>query len=295
MFDFLKALLNERGEAGDSSIVTDGNGPDWRPHAESLKSDPAIAPHLDGIGAKDVTALVKEHVNLKGMMGKALFPKDNPTPEELRGMRNRAYDMKLFSRPPESAEHYNFDRPEAIPEDAWSEETVGEYRGWANKWGIPQEAINEAMAIQSKQFGGLDKLFEISPEEKAVADKTFQEKAEKAGISVEKAIEDGGRYLKENVSERVQKILAMTNLGADPELMFLIAQAGHDTREDTSVDTGDQGTIMNSAENEALDIQTNKENPDYKIWHDTTHPQHRQVREKVARLWDKAHPGTLSL
>lgn len=301
MFVLWKALLNERGEVvapptGDPPVVTpvDGNA-DWRPYATSLRSDPIIAPHLDGIPAKDIPSLIKEHVNLKSHMGKALFLKENPTPEDVRSMRQRAFDMNLFTAPPKTAEEYNFNRPESIPTEAWSDETVGEYRGWANKWGIPQEAVNEGMAIQTKQFGSLNKLFEVNPEEKAQADIAFQQKATESGMSVDEAVEYAGRYVEKHFSERVNRILELTNLSNDPEFMFAIAQAGKDSREDISVD-GSTGEVMKTdAEAQALDILTNAENPDHKAFHDPSHPKHKEAVKKHGDLWTKAHPGEITL
>jgi len=130
------------------------NGADWRPHAETLRSDPELAPHLDKISEKTVTDLVKSHVHLSRKLGNSVQMPDpaKAKPEEIKAFKDSVYKAGLFESAPESPDKYTLNRPDGIPETAWPDELVGGFKAMAHELGLTQKQVDKLAEFDAKRF-----------------------------------------------------------------------------------------------------------------------------------------------
>lgn len=258
---------------------------------EQYRNDPELGPIVSNLQEQDLPSVLKGYHSLKGHLGKAVFVKDAKNPEEVKAAQARAYELGIFPKPnvPESPDKYEITRPQNMPESAWKDEIVNEFRILAHKHGLTQEAIKELLAFDAKRFNGVESDYQIDHD---ALQKGVEEEWQKVGKSYEEVVELGARGMKAaGLSDPELDALEKYTKG-DPRLASALAKIGlaHEA------DSGILGTPIprqdsENAKAEGLDIMNNQQNPKWKLYWGGD----KATVEYVNALFAKAHPGTTEL
>lgn len=222
-----------------------------------------------------VEALLGGMSNLAQLAGKkALAPLPPDASPEAKA--ERAKLMGQLNNVPEKPEGYGIKRPDAIPEDQWSQPYADGIAAILHKHQVSPEAAKELFEFDMQQAQERGQV----TEQQAAANHAAQ-------INILK--EEFGQDFGKNIDLAVR---AAKTAGVDPtspifanaEVVKLAAKFGAMVSEsqlvngETSANTG-----MNDRD-KALDIINNEANPLHKAYHDTNHPQHAQAVEARSRL-----------
>ncbi len=290
MLDAVKRILsNQRGEVPGTPDPPVSSG-DWR---APFQTDTALAPIVAKMTEPDLPSVLKSYDGLKAHMGKAVFVKNAKDPDEVKQARARAYELGLFPKPPEAPDKYTFKRPDNIPEAAWSSELDQEYRNWAHKWGLPDEAMAEGLALNQKQFSSVVKGFEVDHAEAAEELRTWAEELRKEPAEL---MELGDEFIRQlEKSPRMAKYIAQPAIQAilkTPDGMKLFGTAALYSAQSSGV-TGDGPNVKGVADlkGEVDAIMFNPNHPKYQLFANGDKATH----EYVQGLYAKIYPGEKEL
>jgi len=258
---------------------------------EKYQNDPELGPIVSNLSEPDLPTVLKGYHNLKGHLGKAVFVKDPTNVEERQKAQARAYELGIFDKPniPESPDKYDLTRPEGIPEAAWKDDVVSEFKQLAHKHGLSQEAIKELADFDAKRFTGMSQVIKVDREQ---AEAALKQEWEAKGKSYEDVLELGGRAIKQLFSEEEFQMLDKAGIGDHPKFLSALAKVGEAFESDAGITSGAAPSKGGQdAEAEALDITRNEANPKFKQYWSGD----KQVVDYVNSLWQKAKPGMIDL
>lgn len=199
----------------------------------------------------------------------------------------------LVEAPFKPPEQYEVKLPEGVPAEAWSEDDTKIATGFAKKYGLSQDALNDGIAVVAGILGKHGAEIQVNRE---ASQAKIKEWADKEGYTVEQINSALDRFNKDPRGWDAETAEAISKSGfADNPLVVqaivkLMADSGtFDIRGDGSME--DKPAEGNAAAIEAQDIIRNKENPKYAAYHRGD----AEVAAYVDQLMKKAYPGTLEI
>ena len=270
------SMIGSQSDAGNgvSYVRTDGTfETDWQ---NRLPDD--LAPARDSLGRfKNVSELAKAFYTTKQLVGRkgVILPTPESTPEEIAAYRK---EMGV----PENADGYLKETmPESLPEGIqWNNEIAKSYYEIAHKHNVSTAAMKDLIALNLKQ-------------------REFEQQAQNETIMEQK--QQGMSLLRHRWGADFDRNLGLAQRAVvtkggnpnsygwrDPDTVRVVVALASEVGEGKLVAPG--GSLpMGSADmkSRALDIMTNKGNPEYQRYHDGD----REVQAKVRRYLEQASGG----
>ncbi len=272
------------GAAGAASGAgaSGGGAPDiFTSLPADLQANPAVAAYKKETGF-DVAGLVKEHVNLQGLIGKkgVIAPAETDPPEAWE----RYYNS--LGRP-EKPDGYQFQKPEGF--QGYSDEFAGSFRTEAHKHGLTTKqaaAMHDwfvKAAIDGEQVAGVKAL-----EDGKTLDTTLRTKW---GAAYDAKVAAGRKAAKAFAPPEVIDQLEKS-LGSAAAVTELFANIGEKMGEDGLVGSGGTSFAVTpeqaKAELAKLDAQMNDQKGPAM---DKFHPEHKAWMDRRTQLFAAAYPG----
>lgn len=276
--------------AGGAAGGANGGAAGGDPASDFLKSIPedlrADSAFKD---IKDVASLAKSYVHAQRMIGydKVAIPGEKATPEEVA-----AFYTKLGR--PEKPEGYGIKDPEGVKINAelktgflakahelgLSTKQAQGLFGWYNEFGgnFAKQAEGQALASQENALKELKSDFGAA----------FNERMGLASQAVDWAMA--------NIkgAENFKEFLDSSRLGDHPVMVRLFAKVGEMLSEDGQLKgagtTGGSNGAMTPGEAQARLAEFNASPEKMKAYQDSSHPNHKLVKEERARLYSFAYP-----
>ena len=187
---------------------------DWRQHLPpDLRDDPTVSKYdtLEGFA--------KSHVNLNKLLGGDKVPKPKDDNDE-EGW-NRWY---AAAGRPESADKYEFEKPEDLPEGFYQDEASQSFRNWAYQNGLSQRQAQNLHDLfvkdQLERYVQGQKMVE---ESRAEAERNFRRAK---GPSYEAEVAKARTAMQRFGTDEVRQKLDATGLGNDPVIIDMFAKIG---------------------------------------------------------------------
>jgi hypothetical protein len=254
-------------EVAEIDLGNGAKGVDWKPFAESLKSDPELAPHLDKIPEKDVTSLIKSHVHLNRRMGSALnLPGKDAKDEDKKAFLDKVYGTGLIARAPESPDKYEITIPQADklpPGLKFDEATANEFRGVAHKLGLTQDQVKGLLEFDTGRMG------KIAGQQMADSETTMTALKKDWGADFNSRAELAGRataYLFQK-DPAAQDFLNGTGMGNHPQFIKIMEFVGRNLEHDDGFMRAQNNAIaMTEARKEIDAIRADPKHPMHEKW-----------------------------
>lgn len=200
----------------------------------------------------------------------------------------------LVEAPFKPPEKYEVKLPDGIPAEAWSEDDTKIAEGFAKKYGLSQDALNDGIAVVAGILGKHGADVQVNRE---ASQAKIKEWAEKEGLSIEQVNAALDRFNKDprGWDEATAQAISKSGFADNPLVVQAIVKLMTDSG--TFDFRGDGGRMEeksaegNAAAMEAKDIIRNKENPKHAAYHRGD----PEVGAYVEQLMKKAHPGTLEI
>lgn len=265
---------------GGAAAQSSGGAPDFFASlSPDLQSHPAITAYRKD-NAFDVAGLVKEHVNLQGLIGKKgiIPPGEKDAPEAW----DRFYTA--LGRP-EKPDGYEFQKPQGF--DGYSDEFAGAYRAAAHANGLTakQAAAMHDWFVKSTIDAEQAKGAQAAESGKALD----TELRTKWGAAYDAKVAAGKRAAKAFAPADVLDKLE-ASIGS-PALMEMFANIGEKMGEDGLVGTGSGGVTLTPQQAQAeiakMDAQMN--DPKGPAM-DKFHPEHEAWIRRREQLFAQAYP-----
>lgn len=216
---------------------------------------------------------------------KGLIPLPPDAPKEVVAERKALLDS--INGVPKEAKDYGISKPADIPDALWNSKLVDGYVSWAHKHSVSPAAAKEMVDIQHVVVKEqLAQQAQYETEFFANQQKAFDAALRTEGVTADKAaslVERGAIKLGLDIKDpAVQTLLKNSNV----RLMAL--RHAVSTGEDSFVGGDNPRGGEGDPERMASDAVHNKANPLYEPLYNTSHPQHKMVKEKVDGWWRQA-------
>jgi hypothetical protein len=262
--------------APDVSTETKTSGGDWRSALpEDIRDNPSFAKF------NDVTSLASSYVNLQSHLGRDKIAK--PVTD------SDWDDVYEFLGRPESADKYEIELPEGLPDEIasqFNDETLSSFKQEAHKLGLNAEQVKRLVAWQagnmSKQHEAYKGIIDQSMEqgESALRQEWGRAYDQNLGFARKAFVEYGGDALAAKMES--------SGLGNDPDVLKAFANIAKTTMADKDLAGPSSGTRMALTPEEARsEASTIMSHPAYT---DKRHPEHNSMVKKVQGLFAQAHP-----
>jgi len=227
-----------------------------------------------------VEAFMGGYANLAQLAGKkALAPLPADANDEMKAERNAL--MRQLNNVPEKPDGYGIKRPENYPEQAWDDDYVNGIMSTLHKYNAPPEQAKELLKLDS----------EFAVKRDAVRKQAI---AEYEQNEIKTLQSEWGNNYQPNLLKAVR---VASTLGLDPndpvfassKLVKAMAQVA-DMVSESKLVSGAAPDNMSGMDDRAKsrDIALNPENPLYKAYHDSNHPQHQHAVQMKARYSSSA-------
>jgi hypothetical protein len=268
---------------------------DWRPLAESLKSDPDIGSSLDRISEKTVPDLVKSYVHLSRKLGSQSSIPDpaKAQPGEIKAFKDSVYKAGIFSPP--VGDDWSYTKPDAIPQHFWSDEDATDFAAMVKKHGISEAAAKDLVGIHNRGFERVTQQLDAYAEG---SKGKIIEQWKKDGYEFDQVMELALKGAESALTPEEQDALHLPLTSKDgkpfrpidsPGVVSALAKIGQAFMESNGL-TGPMSESNRSAADEANDITRNKTNPKFDLyWKGDQH-----TVDYVNSLWAKAYPGKVN-
>jgi hypothetical protein len=262
--------------APDVSTETKTSGGDWRSALpEDIRDNPSFAKF------NDVTSLASSYVNLQSHLGRDKIAK--PVTD------SDWDDVYEFLGRPESADKYEIELPEGLPDEIasqFNDEKLSSFKQEAHKLGLNAEQVKRLVAWQagnmSKQLESYKGIIDQSMEqgESALRQEWGRAYDQNLGFARKAFVEYGGDALAAKMES--------SGLGNDPDVLKAFANIAKTTMADKDLAGPSSGTRMALTPEEARsEASTIMSHPAYT---DKRHPEHNSMVKKVQGLFAQAHP-----
>ena len=262
--------------APDVSTETKTSGGDWRSALpEDIRDNPSFAKF------NDVTSLASSYVNLQSHLGRDKIAK--PVTD------SDWDDVYEFLGRPESADKYEIELPEGLPDEIasqFNDETLSSFKQEAHKLGLNAEQVKRLVAWQvgnmSNQHESYKGIIDQSMEqgESALRQEWGRAYDQNLGFARKAFVEYGGDALAAKMES--------SGLGNDPDVLKAFANIAKTTMADKDLAGPSSGTRMALTPEEARsEASTIMSHPAYT---DKRHPEHNSMVKKVQGLFAQAHP-----
>ena len=262
--------------APDVSTETKTSGGDWRSALpEDIRDNPSFAKF------NDVTSLASSYVNLQSHLGRDKIAK--PVTD------SDWDDVYEFLGRPESADKYEIELPEGLPDEIasqFNDEKLSLFKQEAHKLGLNAEQVKRLVAWQagnmSKQHEAYKGIIDQSMEqgESALRQEWGRAYDQNLGFARKAFVEYGGDALAAKMES--------SGLGNDPDVLKAFANIAKTTMADKDLAGPSSGTHMALTPEEArAEASTIMSHPAYT---DKRHPEHNSMVKKVQGLFAQAHP-----
>jgi len=262
--------------APDVSTETKTSGGDWRSALpEDIRDNPSFAKF------NDVTSLASSYVNLQAHLGRDKIAK--PVTD------SDWDDVYEFLGRPESADKYEIELPEGLPDEIasqFNDEKLSLFKQEAHKLGLNAEQVKRLVAWQagnmSKQHEAYKGIIDQSMEqgESALRQEWGRAYDQNLGFARKAFVEYGGDALAAKMES--------SGLGNDPDVLKAFANIAKTTMADKDLAGPSSGTRMALTPEEARsEASTIMSHPAYT---DKRHPEHNSMVKKVQGLFAQAHP-----
>jgi hypothetical protein len=262
--------------APDVSTETKTSGGDWRSALpEDIRDNPSFAKF------NDVTSLASSYVNLQSHLGRDKIAK--PVTD------SDWDDVYEFLGRPESADKYEIELPEGLPDEIasqFNDEKLSLFKQEAHKLGLNAEQVKRLVAWQagnmSKQHEAYKGIIDQSMEqgESALRQEWGRAYDQNLGFARKAFVEYGGDALAAKMES--------SGLGNDPDVLKAFANIAKTTMADKDLAGPSSGTRMALTPEEARsEASTIMSHPAYT---DKRHPEHNSMVKKVQGLFAQAHP-----
>jgi hypothetical protein len=262
--------------APDVSTETKTSGGDWRSALpEDIRDNPSFAKF------NDVTSLASSYVNLQSHLGRDKIAK--PVTD------SDWDDVYEFLGRPESADKYEIELPEGLPDEIasqFNDEKLSSFKQEAHKLGLNAEQVKRLVAWQagnmSKQHEAYKGIIDQSMEqgESALRQEWGRAYDQNLGFARKAFVEYGGDALAAKMES--------SGLGNDPDVLKAFANIAKTTMADKDLAGPSSGTRMALTPEEARsEASTIMSHPAYT---DKRHPEHNSMVKKVQGLFAQAHP-----
>jgi hypothetical protein len=249
---------------------------DWRSALpEEIRDDPSFAKF------NDVTSLASSYVNLQSHLGRDKIAK--PVTD------SDWDDVYEFLGRPESADKYEIELPEGLPDEIasqFNDETLSSFKQEAHKLGLNAEQVKRLVAWQagnmSNQHESYKGIIDQSMEqgETSLRQEWGRAYDQNLGFARKAFVEYGGDELAAKMES--------SGLGNDPDVLKAFANIAKTTMADKDLAGPSSGTHMALTPEEARsEASTIMSHPAYT---DKRHPEHNSMVKKVQGLFAQAHP-----
>ena len=262
--------------APDVSTETKTSGGDWRSALpEDIRDNPSFAKF------NDVTSLASSYVNLQSHLGRDKIAK--PVTD------SDWDDVYEFLGRPESADKYEIELPEGLPDEIasqFNDETLSSFKQEAHKLGLNAEQVKRLVAWQA---GNMSKQHEAY---KGIIDQSM-EQGESAlrqewGRAYDQNLGFARKAFNEYGGDALAAKMESSGLGNDPDVLKAFANIAKTTMADKDLAGPSSGTHMALTPEEARsEASTIMSHPAYT---DKRHPEHNSMVKKVQGLFAQAHP-----
>lgn len=262
--------------APDVSTETKTSGGDWRSALpEDIRDNPSFAKF------NDVTSLASSYVNLQSHLGRDKIAK--PVTD------SDWDDVYEFLGRPESADKYEIELPEGLPDEIasqFNDEKLSLFKQEAHKLGLNAEQVKRLVAWHagnmSNQHEAYKGIIDQSMEqgESALRQEWGRAYDQNLGFARKAFVEYGGDALAAKMES--------SGLGNDPDVLKAFANIAKTTMADKDLAGPSSGTRMALTPEEARsEASTIMSHPAYT---DKRHPEHNSMVKKVQGLFAQAHP-----
>ena len=262
--------------APDVSTETKTSGGDWRSALpEDIRDNPSFAKF------NDVTSLASSYVNLQSHLGRDKIAK--PVTD------SDWDDVYEFLGRPESADKYEIELPEGLPDEIasqFNDEKLSSFKQEAHKLGLNAEQVKRLVAWHagnmSNQHEAYKGIIDQSMEqgESALRQEWGRAYDQNLGFARKAFVEYGGDALAAKMES--------SGLGNDPDVLKAFANIAKTTMADKDLAGPSSGTRMALTPEEARsEASTIMSHPAYT---DKRHPEHNSMVKKVQGLFAQAHP-----
>ena len=262
--------------APDVSTETKTSGGDWRSALpEDIRDNPSFAKF------NDVTSLASSYVNLQSHLGRDKIAK--PVTD------SDWDDVYEFLGRPESADKYEIELPEGLPDEIasqFNDEKLSLFKQEAHKLGLNAEQVKRLVAWQA---GNMSKQHEAY---KGIIDQSM-EQGESAlrqewGRAYDQNLGFARKAFNEYGGDALAAKMESSGLGNDPDVLKAFANIAKTTMADKDLAGPSSGTRMALTPEEARsEASTIMSHPAYT---DKRHPEHNSMVKKVQGLFAQAHP-----
>ena len=262
--------------APDVSTETKTSGGDWRSALpEDIRDNPSFAKF------NDVTSLASSYVNLQAHLGRDKIAK--PVTD------SDWDDVYEFLGRPESADKYEIELPEGLPDEIasqFNDEKLSLFKQEAHKLGLNAEQVKRLVAWQA---GNMSKQHEAY---KGIIDQSM-EQGESAlrqewGRAYDQNLGFARKAFNEYGGDALAAKMESSGLGNDPDVLKAFANIAKTTMADKDLAGPSSGTHMALTPEEArAEASTIMSHPAYT---DKRHPEHNSMVKKVQGLFAQAHP-----
>lgn len=225
----------------------------------------------------------KQFVHAQRMTGKekVALPGDNATEEDLAVF----YDQ--IGRP-KTVDDYTYTRPEGVPEDKRSDETMAALRKFAHANGYTQRQFNAEMkARDARIVEGITNADETRDRETKEAETQLKEDF---GMAYEERIHAADVFINTFTREGEHREAYIKEFGRNPLLIKIFSEAGAKLIEsDVMI-----ANLTQKAPKEAqAELDELKASEDYRKYErgELETAQHANMKRKVAALFDLIHPA----
>jgi hypothetical protein len=227
-----------------------------------------------------VEAFMGGYANLAQLAGKkALAPLPPDANDEMKAERNAL--MRQLNNVPEKPDGYGIKRPENYPEQAWNEDYVNGVMSTLHKYNAPPELAKELLELDSKFASNLHSS-------------SAQKQQQYVQAEIKSLQSEWGNNYQPNLLKAAR---VASTLGLDPndpvfassKLVKAMAQVA-DMVSESKLVSGAAPDNMSGMDDRAKsrDIALNPDNPLYKAYHDSNHPQHQHAVQMKARYSSSA-------
>lgn len=200
-------------------------------------------------------------------------PKDGASDEEVQQYRE---SLASELGRPDDVSGYEFTLPEGAPDDFVDDDLMGKMKDIAFKNGVSGEAFNEmASNFLSEQFNTFN---ELSSQQDSMESATETLKSE-WGNDFDKNLEQASNFAKLSLSEK-----SIDSLGNNPDFIQAMYELSNKTK-DGKIDTSNPAVVKSSPDE--LRAQA-RELMKHEAYRDNTHPEHKQVNDKIRKFFQDA-------
>lgn len=227
---------------------------------------------------KDPVMLAKSYLNLEKMNGNSIrLPRDDMPQAEKQAVLDDIF-AKLGR--PESADKYQYARPELPAAVPYNEHAVKAFMGEAHKNGMTQQQLQFALDFHNKYVADTFYEHERSGKE-AIAKAEAELKQTWGEQGYKKNTDVARRALSAFADAKDVEFIEKSGLGNDPRLVKLFANIGKKMLESKAIDSAQAPEDMffdrESVDKEITRLFTDKGHKYHKAYRETADPQHAEA------------------